>query len=255
VNYSSKIDFFGFNIDNLSMRESLDTIINSIRSKNNFHHVALNVAKLVKSRKNPLLRESIQSADMISADGAGIIYGMRLLGLEPKGRVAGIDLMHNLLSEAEKYGFTVCFLGATDDVLFRMLSYYKLKLPNLRVVGFYNGYFRREEEMSIVNEIASLNPSIVLVGISSPRKEIFIKRNKNKLNAKFVMGVGGSFDIVAGKTKRAPVWMQSIGLEWFFRFLCEPKKMWKRYLVTNTVFLFMLLKSLVYWNATKKHRG
>lgn len=234
------------------MRESLDAINDSIRSKNNFQHVALNVAKLVNSRKNHLLRESIQSADMISVDGAGIIYGMRVLGLKPKGRVSGIDLMHNLLTDAEKYGFTVYFLGATNDVLYRMLSSFKLKLPNLRVAGFHNGYFRNEDEMSVVNEIASLKPSIVFVGISSPKKEIFIKENKNKLNAKFVMGVGGSFDVMAGKTMRAPIWMQRIGLEWFFRFLCEPRRMWKRYLVTNTIFLFMLLKAMAYRNATKE---
>lgn len=252
MNYRPKIDFFGFSIDNLSMRESLDAINVSLRSKNNIQHVVLNVAKLVKSRKDPLLRESIQSADMISADGAGIIYGMRLLGLKPKGRVAGIDLMDNLLSEAEKYGFTVYFLGSTDDVLCRMLSSFKLKLPNLKVVGFHNGYFNKEEEMSVVNEIESLKPSIVFVGISSPKKEIFIKRNKNKLNARFIMGVGGSFDVVAGKTKRAPIWMQRIGLEWFFRFLCEPRRMWKRYLVTNSIFLFMLLKAMAYRNATNE---
>jgi len=253
VNYGPKIDFFGFNIDNLSMRESLDSIKASLRSENNFQHVVLNVAKLVKSRRDPLLRESIQSADMISADGAGIIYGMRLLGLKPKGRVAGIDLMDNLLSEAEKYGFTVYFLGSTDDVLCRMLSSFKLKLPNLKVVGFHNGYFNKEEEeRSVVNEIESLKPSIVFVGISSPKKEIFIKRNKNKLNAKFIMGVGGSFDIFAGKTKRAPLFMQNKGLEWLYRIYQEPGRMWKRYLVTNTIFLFMLLKALAYRNATKE---
>jgi N-acetylglucosaminyldiphosphoundecaprenol N-acetyl-beta-D-mannosaminyltransferase len=245
VNYRSKVDFFGFNIDNLSMRESLDTINYSIRSKNNIQHVALNVAKLVKSRKDLLLRESIQSADMISADGAGIIYGMRLLGLNPKERVAGIDLMDNLLSEAEKSGFTVYFLGSTDDVLCRMLSSFKLKLPNLRVAGFHNGYFGKEDEIYVVNEIALLRPCIVFVGISSPRKEIFIKRNKNKLNAMFVMGVGGSFDVMAGKTKRAPLFMQNKGLEWLYRIYQEPRRMWKRYLATNTVYLFLLIRELI----------
>tara|TARA_B100001964_G_C14086181_1_gene532634 strand:- start:245 stop:949 length:705 start_codon:yes stop_codon:yes gene_type:complete len=227
------------------MRESLDAINDSIRSKNNIQHVALNVAKLVRSRKDLLLRESIQSADMISADGAGIIYGMRLLGLKPKGRVAGIDLMHNLLSEAEKHRFAVYFLGATDDVLCRMLSSFKLRLPTLRIVGVHNGYFRNEDEMSVVNEIASLKPSIVFVGISSPKKEIFIKRNKNKLNAKFIMGVGGSFDVVAGKTKRAPLFMQNKGLEWLYRIYQEPRRMWKRYFATNTVYLFLIVRELI----------
>ncbi|MBT6671087.1 MAG: WecB/TagA/CpsF family glycosyltransferase [Lentimicrobiaceae bacterium] len=251
MNSRSRIDFFGFNIDNLSMRESLDTINESIRSKNNFQHVALNVGKLVKSRNDPLLRESIQGADMINIDGAGIVYGMRLFGLKPKGRVAGIDLMYNLLSEAERYGFGVYFLGATDDVLYRMVSSFKLRLPKLRIAGFHNGYFKEEDEMSVVNEIASLKPSIVFVGISSPKKEIFIKRNKNKLNARFVMGVGGSFDIFAGKTKRAPLFVQNKGLEWLYRIYQEPRRMWKRYFITNAVYLFLLIRELIVIVLTK----
>ena len=143
---SSNIQYFNYNIDNLSMLESIEKIKNSIRSNAQIHHVVLNVAKLVQSRQDPLLQESIESADIINIDGAGIIYGMRLLGLNPKERVAGIDLMKNLLAEAENNKFSVYFLGATDEVLKNLISSFKIKFPNLRIAGFHNGYFESEEE-------------------------------------------------------------------------------------------------------------
>ena len=239
---SSNIQYFNYNIDNLSMLESIEKIKNSIRSNAQIHHVVLNVAKLVQSRQDPLLQESIESADIINIDGAGIIYGMRLLGLNPKERVAGIDLMKNLLAEAENNKFSVYFLGATDEVLKNLISSFKIKFPNLRIAGFHNGYFESEEEKLVVNEIASLRPNIIFVGISSPKKEIFIKKYKKILKANFIMGVGGSFDIFAGKTKRAPLILQNYGLEWLYRCYQEPTRLLKRYIVTNTIYLFLLIK-------------
>jgi len=237
-----KIDYFGYNIDNLTVQETIDRIEYYIYQGKRIHHVVLNVAKLVQSRQNSLLHKSIENADIINIDGAGIIYGMRLLGLKPKERVAGIDLMYNLLSVAENNKFSIYLLGATDKVLEDLILSFKIKFPNLRIAGFHNGYFEEEDEAPVVNEIASLNPNILFVGISSPKKEIFIKRYKDQLNTNFIMGVGGSFDIFAGKTKRAPLILQNYGLEWLYRCYQEPTRLLKRYIVTNTIYLFLLIK-------------
>ena len=110
------------------------------------------------------------------------------------------------------------------------------------IAGYRNGYFNKEEEKSIAQEIANSGADILFVAISSPTKEIFLNQYKDIINTPFIMGVGGSFDVVSGKVERAPVWMQNAGLEWFYRFLQEPRRMWKRYLYTNSMFLWLVLK-------------
>ena len=127
----------------------------------------------------------------------------------------------------------------------KVTSTFKEKYSQLQIVGKRNGYFSEQEEQAVIENIRNSHADIVFVAMSSPQKEIFVNKYLEKMAVPFVMGVGGSFDVIAGLTPRAPLWMQKIGLEWFFRFLCEPQRMWKRYLVTNTVFLGMILKALI----------
>ena len=239
------IEFFDYKVDNLTMEETLLKIDNSIKSKQNIQHVVINVAKVVYGINNKLLKDSIQTADIVNIDGAGIIFGMKILGLKPKERVTGVDLMKELLKLSEKRGYTVYFLGSTNSILEKLLLNIKLKFPSLIIAGHRNGYWDNlEEEKVIVNKIADLKPNILFVGISSPKKEYFISSNKESLNSNLIMGVGGSFDIYADQTKRAPLFLQNHGMEWLFRIYQEPKRMWKRYLITNTKYLLLLIKEL-----------
>ena len=239
---NKKIDFLGFEIDNLSMDETVQKINNHIIDGDKIQHVVINVAKFINSRKNELLKESITSADIINIDGAGIIYGMKILGLRPIERVTGIDLMINLLSLANKNRYSVYFLGAKDSVLNKMLFNIKLKYPNLVIAGYRNGYWDNDnQEQDVVETINKVAPNIVFVGISSPKKELFIKQYKNEINYNIIMGVGGSFDVLSGKTSRAPIFMQNYGMEWAYRLYQEPIRMWKRYLTTNSTFLLRIL--------------
>ncbi|MDG1269446.1 MAG: WecB/TagA/CpsF family glycosyltransferase, partial [Ulvibacter sp.] len=138
---------------------------------------------------------------------------------------------------------TIYLLGAKQQVVEEVAARFKKKYNSSIIAGYRNGYFTPQQEAQIAKDISDSNAQMLFVGIASPLKEHFIHKHKEALkNINLIMGVGGSFDVLAGFTKRAPLWMQGIGMEWFFRFVQEPKRMWKRYLVGNTTFIYLVLK-------------
>jgi N-acetylglucosaminyldiphosphoundecaprenol N-acetyl-beta-D-mannosaminyltransferase len=152
-----------------------------------------------------------------------------------------VDLFLQLLDMAADKKFPVYFLGARQNVVQKAVHRMQERFPGLHIAGWHHGYFWDDEE-SVVRDIQNSGAALLFVAISSPKKENFIHKWKDRLGVQFVMGVGGTFDVVAGKTKRAPGWMQRIGLEWFYRLCQEPRRMWKRYLVTNSVYAWLLCK-------------
>ncbi|KJJ85409.1 WecB/TagA/CpsF family glycosyltransferase [Candidatus Omnitrophus magneticus] len=239
-----RVEFFGSFIDPMTMDETIEKIKDIIKIKKITQHVVVNVAKLVMMQSDIELRDAVNSCGIINADGAGIVFGSKLLGIKIPERVAGIDLMERLMKTAAEAGYKIYFFGAEENIVKEVIRQVSFKYSRLKIAGYRNGYFKESDEQKIVEDIKKSGADILFVGIPSPKKEKFLNRNLNKMNVPFVMGVGGSFDVIAGKTKRAPLWMQKIGLEWFYRFLQEPGRMWKRYLVTNTKYLFMLTKKL-----------
>ncbi len=238
----NKITLFGCPIDNLGFDDTVRRIENSIQKRQPIRHCAINAAKIVKIQSDRKLREIVVSSDVISPDGQSIVWASRFLKKPLPERVTGIDLMQKLLELAANKGYKVFLLGAREEVISRLTEKLKQKLPRLNLVGWRNGYFSTAEEKEIVEEINQKKPDILFVGMSSPKKEYWMSKYQSSLKVSFCMGVGGGFDVLVGKIKRAPRWMQKLGLEWFHRLLQEPTRMWKRYLVTNTLFLFYLLK-------------
>lgn len=228
------------------MSETIYRISNSIKSKNQIHHVVVNAAKIVALQKDLKLRESVNCCDIINADGQAVVWASRFLKKPLPERVAGIDLMENLVALAHREGYKIFFLGAKEEIVSNVVSIYSKKFsPNI-IAGYRNGYFDKDQEKSIAKEISDSGANILFVAISSPKKEIFLNENKSILkNVNFIMGVGGSFDVVSGLVKRAPLWMQRYGLEWFYRFIQEPKRMWKRYLMGNLKFISLVLKEKI----------
>ncbi|MOA13906.1 putative N-acetylmannosaminyltransferase [compost metagenome] len=155
--------------------------------------------------------------------------------------MAGVDLFHELLAMSASNNFSIYLLGATDEVVSKTATTVQSLYPGLKIAGYHHGYFWDDEE-AMVEKVRNSGAQLLFVAITSPKKENFINRWKDQLGVNFVMGVGGTFDVVAGKVKRAPVWMQNWGLEWFYRVIQEPGRMWKRYLITNTKFSWLLLK-------------
>lgn len=207
-------------------------------------HVVVNVAKLVNMRDVPALRDAVTGCDIINIDGMGVVWGARLLGYDVPERVAGIDLFFRLLELSIARHESVFLLGARESVVAEAAANLQRHYPNLDIAGFHHGYFWDDEE-SVVEIIRNSGASMLFVAITSPKKEQFIHRWKSQLGVSFAMGVGGTFDIVAGKTHRAPKWMQDWGLEWLYRVIQEPGRMWKRYLITNSKFAGLLAKSFV----------
>jgi len=238
-----RLQFLEVLVDNLNMQETLSKIDQFITSNQQLHHVVVNAGKIVAMQKDLQLRESVNESDLINADGQAVVWASRFLGKPLKERVAGIDLMINLVELAHKKNYKIFFFGAKEEVVKTVVDKYSEQYSPDIIAGYRNGYFDKKEEKEIAKQISDSGANILFVAISSPTKENFLYENKELLNkVNFIMGVGGSFDVVAGVVKRAPVWMQKAGLEWFYRFAQEPRRMWKRYLVGNTKFILLVLR-------------
>lgn len=238
-----RIELFDCPIDALTMQQTLAKVNEAIEQNNHLHHVVVNVAKLVHMQNNETLRQSVINCDIINADGQGVVWASKVLGKELPERVAGIDLMQNLVQLAHQKKYTIYFFGATEDVIQNVVNKYSKEYsPNI-IAGYRNGYFKKEEETKIAENIAKAKPNILFVAMGSPKKENFLYDNKDILsNINFIMGVGGSFDVVAGKVKRAPVWVQKIGMEWFYRMAQEPQRLFMRYFTTNSALIRLIIK-------------
>ena len=206
-------------------------------------HVVVNVAKIVRMQGDRELSAAVAQCDIVNIDGAGVVFGGRLLGHTIPERVAGIDLFDQLLEYSESAKKSVFFLGAKPDVLEDAIGIIRSKYRRLNIAGYHHGYFWDDEE-AIVERIRQSDADLLFVGISSPLKEQFINKWSEKLGVKFAMGVGGTFDVVAGRIRRAPSWMQKAGFEWLFRVFQEPRRMFMRYLLTNSIFAWMLFTEL-----------
>ena len=203
--------------------------------------VSLNAAKLIALREDERLREIVRGCELVNADGQSVVWASRLLGDPLPERVAGIDLMQQLLALAERNDYSVYFLGATATVLQRALTRIRALHPRLRIAGSHHGYFAAEAEPTVRAAIRGAAPDILFVALSSPAKEYWLAENDD-LRAGLVMGVGGSLDVVAGDLRRAPHRLQRLGLEWLFRLVQEPGRLWRRYLTTNLRFTALVLR-------------
>ena len=238
----SRITICDIPVDVLTMSQTIDKINNAIIEGEKIHHVVINAVKVANAHKDKELKESIVNCDIINADGQGIVWASQLLNKPLPERVAGIDLMEALVKLSFEKGYRIFFLGAKEEIIKSVVDFYSKKFNKNIIAGYRNGYFNKEEEAAIAQEIANSNADILFVAMSSPKKEIFLNSFKNVIKTPFIMGVGGSFDVVSGFVKRAPKWMQNSGLEWFYRTLQEPRRMWKRYLFGNSIFIYLVLK-------------
>lgn len=239
-----RIEILNCPMDVATLEETVEVIRQAIFDQRFIQHVVVNVAKLMTMRRDGQLKNSVQSCDIINMDGMGVVFAARLLGHSVPERVAGVDLFDALLDMSARNDFSVFLLGAKQEVLTATVQQVLTSHPGLKLAGYHHGYFWDDEE-AVVKQIRDSDAQLLFVAITSPKKENFINRWRDQLGVNFVMGVGGTFDVVAGKVKRAPSWMQNSGLEWLYRVIQEPRRMWKRYLVTNTQFAWVLLQAIL----------
>jgi N-acetylglucosaminyldiphosphoundecaprenol N-acetyl-beta-D-mannosaminyltransferase len=239
-------ELFGMPIHAATMEQAVGMCVNAIERSQGLVIGVVNAAKLVNMQREPVLRDSVLDSDVILADGIAVVWASRLLGRGLPERVAGIDLFQRLLEAANERKYSVYFLGAAQEVLDEVLQRTREEYPHVRIAGSHNGYFDAERDSErIANDIKKAAPDMLFLGMTSPKKEVFLSKWGRKINVAVCHGVGGSFDVMAGKVKRAPRLWQRLGLEWLYRVVQEPRRMWRRYLVTNTLFMGMLVREML----------
>lgn len=237
--------FLDASFHQIDMDGTLRLVHAAMRDRRRLQHCDINVAKIVQMADDTDLHRHVEYSDLICVDGMGVVWGAKLLGIPVAGRVAGVDLMLRTLELCEREGFRPFFFGARQLVLEDMVARLTETHPRLKIAGIRNGYFSAGEEADIVAEIRASGADCLFVGITSPIKERFLHDHRDALGVPFQVGVGGSFDVVSGHVPRAPVFMQRIGMEWLFRVLQEPRRLFHRYLTTNSRYAGLLLREIL----------
>jgi N-acetylglucosaminyldiphosphoundecaprenol N-acetyl-beta-D-mannosaminyltransferase len=237
---SGRIHFLGAPLDPLTLEEALERVDDAIASRRVTLNASLNAAKLVRMQTDSELRESVERCDFVTADGVPVVWAARALGHHVPGRVNGTDLMELVFARAADSGYSVYLFGSEQGVLSRACAEVKRRHPALRIAGTQHGFFSPAEEPAVVQRIAAARPDILFIALGTPQKELFQARHRDELGVPFVMGVGGSFEVLAGVKRRAPRWAQRNGLEWAFRLTQEPRRLAGRYLVGNTQFAWLV---------------
>lgn len=224
-------------VNAVSLDETVDEVEKIIEKGVPTQHVVINASKVNLMEVDPELASIVNECPLINADGASIVWAAKKLGVPLRERVTGIDLFQRLVELAFKKGYRIYLFGAKEEVVTKVKAIFEDRYPGIQIVGYRNGYFTEADEPKIVSDMADSGADMMFVAFSSPKKEYWVHRYLKQIGIPFVMGVGGSFDVVAGVTGRAPMWMQEHGLEWFYRFIQEPGRLWKRYIIGNLKFV------------------
>jgi N-acetylglucosaminyldiphosphoundecaprenol N-acetyl-beta-D-mannosaminyltransferase len=242
VNLAPRARVLGCEIDRLGMSEAVERCQHHIEARVPAQHMAVNAAKVVAMQDDANLLRLVNDCEIVTADGQAIVWASWLLRDPLPSRVTGIDLMRELLALAEREGYSVYVLGARAEILAQAVARVRRLHPELRIVGHRDGYFSEEQERDVVAGIRRTQPDLLFVAMPSPRKERFIGRWRDELDIPLCMGVGGSIDVIAGVTRRAPRPLQRLGLEWAYRLGQEPRRLLRRYLVGNWRFVTLTLR-------------
>ena len=235
-------DICGVEVANLTEDEAISFIDRLVDETGPHYAAVVNAAKIVDASKDPVLKRTLLEADLVTADGMSIVWASRLLGQPLKQRVTGIDLFERLVERAAERGWSVYFLGSREESVRRVAEGFTKSHPNLRIAGWRNGYFHQSESESVVEAIRTSKSDLLFVAMGSPAQELWIASNLERAGVRFAMGVGGSFDHVSGFARRAPGWMQRSGLEWIYRLMREPRRLWRRYLIGNWAFVWQVVR-------------
>jgi N-acetylglucosaminyldiphosphoundecaprenol N-acetyl-beta-D-mannosaminyltransferase len=238
-----RTELLGVPIDALGMREIVDEIRARIETDRPGAHLGVNAANLIMARDRPAYLETLSSADLISPDGQWVVWGSRLLGAGLPERVTGIDLMEELLATARANDWGVYLLGARPEIVERLARI--LGRHGVRVVGFRDGYFSASDSVGVADAVRASGAALLFVGMPSPQKEQFIIEHARSSGVPFSIGVGGSFDVLTGRIRRAPRLLQRLGLEWLVRFVQEPSRFVGWHGRANSRFLLLLVREVI----------
>ncbi len=231
------VDMFGVPLARLDMAGALERIDQFIEDRSPHMVITSDTPGIVRARDDAEYQEIVRSADMVTADGRGVVWMARVLRLPMRERVSGVDLVQGICGRAVEKSYSVYLLGAGPGVAEEAAKALEAGCPGLRVAGTRHGYFSEEEEPEVVRRIAEAKPDILLVALGAPKQEKWIRRHMDELQVPVAIGVGGTFDVLAGRVPRAPEWMQRAGLEWLFRLLREPKRLPRMWALPRLVWM------------------
>lgn len=234
-------------IDALTWDEAIDRITQWGAARESRYVCICNVHSVVTTTQDVEFKVAVNNADMSTPDGAPIAWTLRRLGYPLQERINGPDLMMRYLAQAEQLGQAVFFYGSTETTLAQLHSALSAQFPRLRIAGSYSPPFRpltKQEDEEVIEMINASGANVVFVGLGCPKQEIWMADHRGRIRAVMV-GVGAAFDYHSGVLKRAPLWWQQHGLEWLYRLGSEPRRLFKRYAVTNTLFVIGLLRQFV----------
>lgn len=240
VGFPARKVVMGVPVDPWDMRQTVEATDRLIKAGLFSHLMGVNADKLLQMKDDPWMDACVRSCEIVNADGASMVLAAERLDSPLPCRVAGIDLMRELCTLAERCGYPVYLLGAKPEVTAETVKVLSSEFPGIQIVGARDGYFDDREWDQVAEEIQKSGAKITFVGITSPKKERLIEYFRELGLAGVFVGVGGSFDVVSGNIPRAPMWMQKMNLEWLFRMIQEPNRLVKRYVVGNIRFLSLL---------------
>lgn len=238
------VRLFGLNIRAETVAEAIDAIDARIAGGRPALQLSVNALKVSQMARDEQFRRLAESFDVVHADGASVVWASKLLRRPLPGRVPGIDLMEGLAALAERRGYRPFLLGAKREVVDACAARLQERHPHLKLAGWRDGYWNPDDDEAVARDVRNAHPDMLFVALPSPRKELFLIHRRAELGVPFAMGVGGSFDVVAGLVRRAPPAWRRSGFEWAFRLLQEPRRLWRRYLFTNTHFVWLTIKEI-----------
>jgi N-acetylglucosaminyldiphosphoundecaprenol N-acetyl-beta-D-mannosaminyltransferase len=253
-----KIRFLNIDIDNISMEETITKIEELIKKRVPSMVITPNAHHIDILRNDELFKEIYKNAAIVLPDSTAILWASRLFGRPLKERVPGSDLLPAFCQVAAKKNYTLFFLGAGPGIAKKAADILTRKNPGLTISGTYSPPFGfehdEEENEKTVSMIRECKPDVLFLGLGSPKQEKWSWNHKDKINVPVIIGIGAGFDFISGKVKRAPLWVQKIGMEWFFRLVQEPKRLWKRYLKGNPIVMSLFLKEFIRIRILKKNK-
>jgi N-acetylglucosaminyldiphosphoundecaprenol N-acetyl-beta-D-mannosaminyltransferase len=242
------INVLGVRLSALPMVEVLRTIVNWIETGERHYVTVATVHTLLECQQNPSMKSAVNGAGLITPDGMPLVWLLRRAGHRQQDRVYGPDLMLHLCELSQQKGFKHFFYGGVPGVPEKLRENLKTRFPYLTICGFYSPPFRPllpEEDQQLTNMINQADPDVVWVGLGTPKQDIWMAENNQKLAAKVCIGVGAAFDFHAGRVKQAPRWMQRSGFEWAYRLWQEPRRLWRRYILGNPAFICLTALQLL----------
>jgi len=241
-----KVDILGTPVSSLTMDELFRDWESVIKEGEKAQVCITPVNSILAARATARVQEIYKHADFVLCDGVPVKWASGFLGDPIKQRITGLDVLPRIFPFAESRNFTIFLLGASPGVAETLKKVMEAKHPGVKIVGTFVPPFRaafsKEENEEMIAAINAVKPDILLVSLTAPKQDIWIAENLEKLDTHVAIGIGGAFEVAAGMIQRAPLWMQKSGLEWFYRFLQEPKRMFKRYFVEAPVFIPLIIQ-------------